>query len=262
MKVAVLGSTGLVGKNVLKILARLEQVVRVYCPVRTVPQLSDVGILQGASKFDFEELDFEQITEPHAADAAGDDAASESSAGVARNSIAKVRAGFLGCDAVICCLGTTHRLAGSKAAFERVDLRLPLALAAVAKSQGVKHFLCISAMGANTKSPYHYNRVKGMLEEGLTMMGFECLTLVRPSLLLGRHKDRRFGEGLLQKAFGRHPEWIPARIRPVYAETVAAHLAASLLTPPVNVKCAADGVVGKRIIYNRILAETRADELL
>lgn len=239
MKVAVLGSTGLIGKNVLKLLARLPQVVRVFCPVRNIPDLKDLGILDGSFKLDFKQVDFEQDNEA-------------------------LRlffyAGFTGCDAVVCCLGTTRKLAGSKAAQEKVDLRLPLMLAAIAKKAGVKNFLCVSAMGADSQSPYFYNRLKGQLEEGLDMIGFETLTLVRPSLLLGKHKDRRFGEELLQKTIGAHPEWIPAFIRPVHAETVAAHLVTSILKPPTDHVCATDGKIGKRIIYNRVLAQTKVDD--
>lgn len=234
MKVALLGSTGLVGKNVLKLLARLDQLQRIYCPVRTVPQFSELGISEGSSKVDFEQINFE--------------------------SHEKLRAGFLGCDAVICCIGTTLKKAGSKAAQEKIDLRLPLSLAAIAKKEGVKHFLCVSAQGANSASPFFYNRLKGMLEEGLTMMGFESLTLVRPSLLLGKHKEPRFGEDLMQKVFGRHPEFLPSFFRPVHAETVAAHLVASLLKPPKD-RVGPDGVKGRRIIYNRVLAKTKVDEL-
>ena len=170
-------------------------------------------------------------------------------------------AGFVGCNAVVCCLGTTRKQAGSKAAQEKIDLRLPLKLSAIAKKAGVKNFLCVSAMGADSHSPYFYNRLKGQLEEGLDMIGFETLTLVRPSLLLGKHKDRRFGEELLQKTIGAHPEWIPAYVRPVHAETVAAHLVTSVLKPPTDHVCASDGTKGKRIIYNRVLANTKIDDL-
>lgn len=239
MKVAVLGSTGLIGKNVLKLLARLPQVVRVFCPVRNIPDLKDLGILEGSFKLDFKQVNFEQD-----------------------NDALRLffYAGFTGCDAVVCCLGTTRKLAGSKAAQEKVDLRLPLMLAAIAKKAGVKNFLCVSAMGADSQSPYFYNHLKGQLEEGLDMIGFETLTLVRPSLLLGKHKDRRFGEELLQKTIGAHPEWIPAFIRPVHAETVAAHLVTSILKPPTDHVCATDGKIGKRIIYNRVLAQTKVDD--
>lgn len=246
MKVAVLGSTGLIGKNVLKLLARLDEIVRVYCPIRQTPAeasawLGSEGVLQGTSKFDFEQIDFENVT------------SGETSL--------KLKAGFLGCDAVICCLGTTIKQAGSKAAQERIDTRLPLTLAAMAKKAGVRNFLCVSAQGADAHSPFFYNRLKGMLEEGLTMMNFDSLTLARPSLLLGKHKDKRFGEELLQKTLGRHPEWIPSFFRPVHAETVAAHLVTSLLKPPTDHVCVSDGVKGKRIIYNRVLAKTKVEEL-
>ena len=227
MKVAVLGSTGLVGKNVLKLLARLPQVVRVFCPVRNVPDLNDLGILEGASKLDFKQVDFEQ-----------DDDAMR----------LFFYAGFVGCDAVVCCLGTTRKQAGSKAAQEKIDLRLPLKLSAIAKKAGVKNFLCVSAMGADSHSPYFYNRLKGQLEEGLDMIGFETLTLVRPSLLLGKHKDRRFGEELLQKTIGAHPEWIPAYVRPVHAETVAAHLVTSALKRCTGDACASGFGNAMRII--------------
>ncbi len=233
MKVALFGSTGLIGKNVLKLLVCLDQVERVYCPVRSVPAPSETGILEGAAKVDFEVVDFDQVE--------------------------TLREKFAGLDAAICCLGTTIKQAGSKPAQEKIDVRLPLSLAAVAKKAGVRHFLCVSAQGANSHSPFFYNRLKGMLEEGLTMIGFEALTLVRPSLLLGKHKDKRFGEELMQKIFGKHLAILPARIRPVFAESVAAHLVASMLKPPFEHVCASDGVKGKRIIYNRILAQAPVD---
>ena len=235
MKVALFGSTGLIGKNVLKLLVRLDQVERVYCPVRRVPEPAETGILEGAAKIDFEVVDFEHVD--------------------------TLREKFAGLDAAICCLGTTIKQAGSKPAQEKIDVRLPLSLAAVAKKAGVRHFLCVSAQGANSHSPFFYNRLKGMLEEGLTMMNFEALTLVRPSLLLGKHKDKRFGEELMQKIFVKHLAILPARIRPVFAEAVAAHLVASMLKPPFDHVCATDGTKGKRIIYNRVLSSTNAEEL-
>jgi len=247
MKVAVLGSSGLIGKNVLKLLVRLDQVVRVYCPVRKLPgqgspDLAAMGILEGSSKLDFEVVDFSTL-------------------GAEGEGHQKVLAGFLGCDAVVCCLGTTKKQAGSKAEQERVDTRLPLMLAAIAKKAGVKNFLCVSAMGADSHSPFFYNRLKGNLEDGLTMMNFETLTLVRPSLLLGQHNDKRLGEELLQKFFGRNAMLVPSFFRPVHAETVAAHLVTSILKPPKDHINVTDGVKGKRIIYNRVLAKTKVDQL-
>ena len=138
MKVAVLGSTGLVGKNVLKLLARLPQVVRVFCPVRSIPDLKDLGILEGAFKIDFKQVDFEQD-----------------------NDAMRLffYAGFTGCDAVVCCLGTTRKQAGGKAAQEKIDLRLPLKLAAIAKKAGVKW------LPSEFKKRYGENRSLALCEQ-------------------------------------------------------------------------------------------------
>lgn len=237
MKVAVLGSSGLIGGKLLNLLVRLDQVVRIYCPVRTIPA-------ENPKKVDFEQVNFENLGNPETEDSR------------------KLLAGFLGCQAVVCCLGTTKKIAGSKAAQEKVDIRLPLTLAAIAKKAGVKNFLCVSAMGADSHSPFFYNRLKGMLEDGLTMLNFETLTIVRPSLLLGKHRDKRLGEDLMQKFFGGWRSMlVPSFFRPVFAETVAAHLATSILRPPVDHVCVTDGVKGKRIIYNRVLAKTKVDQL-
>ena len=40
MKVALLGSTGLIGKSVAQLLSRLDDVESVFCPVRSVPDLN------------------------------------------------------------------------------------------------------------------------------------------------------------------------------------------------------------------------------
>src|SRR5688572_5332549 len=70
----------------------------------------------------------------------------------------------ISCDDVFCCMGSTMRNAGSKAAFMRIDHDIPLQLAMQTKAAGAKQFVLISAMGSNPKSAIFYNRVKGILE--------------------------------------------------------------------------------------------------
>ena len=55
---------------------------------------------------------------------------------------------FDGIDDFFCCLGTTMKKAGSKEAFEQVDLKAPVRMGKYAKQHGVNHMLIISAMGA------------------------------------------------------------------------------------------------------------------
>jgi uncharacterized protein YbjT (DUF2867 family) len=97
-------------------------------------------------------------------------------------------------DDVYCCLGTTIKIAKTKEAFEKVDLHYPLKIGALQKRAGSKQFLVVSAMGANAKSAIFYSRTKGLMEEGLTKIGFESLYIFRPSFIVGDRKVERIGE--------------------------------------------------------------------
>lgn len=97
-------------------------------------------------------------------------------------------------DDVYCALGTTIAVAGSRQAFKHVDLDLPLEVARVAKRHGATRYAVVSAQGASLRSPFFYNRVKGELENGLKVFGFEHLIIARPSLLLGDRESFRLGE--------------------------------------------------------------------
>lgn len=120
-------------------------------------------------------------------------------------------------DTVVCALGTTRRQAGSAAAFRRVDFDAVVALARVARGEGARHFLLVSATGARARSPFLYSRVKGEVEAAVGALGYPCLTIARPSLLLGPRRDFRLGE-----AIARRLAWAaPARLRPIHADTVA-----------------------------------------
>ncbi len=127
-------------------------------------------------------------------------------------------------DAVLCALGTTIKKAGSQEAFRKVDFEFPLRAATLAHGQGTKHFLLVSALGANARSSVFYNRVKGETEEAVMKIPFHRITIVRPSLLLGERKEFRLGERIAQL----FTPFIPAPYTPVHARTVAARLIASL----------------------------------
>src|SRR4051812_20296261 len=64
-------------------------------------------------------------------------------------------------DDIFCCLGTTIKKAGSQDAFRKVDLEYPLKIASLAKINGAEKYLIVSSMGADSKSVFFYNRVKG-----------------------------------------------------------------------------------------------------
>lgn len=97
---------------------------------------------------------------------------------------------------IYCCLGTTRKKAGTREAFEKVDVEYPVQLAAMAKNRGIHHMIVISAMGANEKSLAYYNRVKGKMEKQLEAIDLPQLSIVRPSLLVGDRGEFRLGEKL------------------------------------------------------------------
>ena len=111
----------------------------------------------------------------------------------------KLRAQLTADDAY-CCLGTTLRAAGSKAAFERVDYHMVVDFARAAHAAGAKRFFLVSSLSANPRSPIFYSRVKGRTEQSLGEVGFETVHILRPSLLLGeRGQEQRTGEEIAQK---------------------------------------------------------------
>lgn len=131
----------------------------------------------------------------------------------------------LAVDDVYCCLGTTLRRAGSRAAFERVDYHMVVDLARAVHAAGAQRFLVVSAVGASARSPAFYSRVKAQMEQAVAEVPFTAVHVVRPSLLLGERAERRPAERLSQQLspllapFLRGPL---AKYRPVRAEDVAA----------------------------------------
>ena len=124
-------------------------------------------------------------------------------------------------DAVFCCLGTTLRVAGSRAAFRRVDHDHVLACARAARAAGAGHFLLVSAIGADARSRVFYSRVKGETEADVCALGYPSVTLVRPSFLAGERAEWRPGERLAIAVLSPLSFLVPARYRPVADIAVA-----------------------------------------
>ncbi|MBO0959737.1 oxidoreductase [Neobacillus sp. MM2021_6] len=118
---------------------------------------------------------------------------------------------------VFCCLGTTIKKAKSKEAFRKVDYDYPVAAANLARKGGAEKYLIVSAMGADSQSRFFYNRVKGDVETSLKSVNLRSLHIFRPSLLLGKRKEFRFGEKLAAKASGIFNTIMVGPLRPYKA---------------------------------------------
>lgn len=180
--VLITGATGLVGGHLLNLLRRASQVESIVAPTRH--PLEDVF----------------GIDNPHYPDLSA--------------ALAQIDSPI---DTVFCCLGTTIRDAGSKAAFTHVDYDLVLETAQTGLRLGAKQMLVVSAMGANAHSPFFYNRVKGEMESALIEQGWPRLTIVRPSMLLGERRAPRLNERLLAPLFSL----LPGNWKSIAAQDVA-----------------------------------------
>lgn len=143
--------------------------------------------------------------------------------------------GLPAADWAFCCLGTTIKAAGSQSAFRAVDFDAVLAFARAAKVAGVQRLAVVSALGADAGSTVFYNRVKGETEDALRALALPRLVLARPSLLLGDRaalgQATRPGEALAQRLTPWLGALLPARLRPIRADAVAAALLAALAAP-------------------------------
>lgn len=136
-------------------------------------------------------------------------------------------------DEVYLALGTTIKIAGSRARFRAVDFDANLAVARAALAAGATRVGLVSAMGADRSSPVFYNRVKGELEEALGRLPLAGLVIARPSLLVGDRdalgqpprRGEQWGDAI-GRLFGF---LIPRNYKPVSATAVARAL---LLTVP------------------------------
>lgn len=141
-------------------------------------------------------------------------------------------------DIVFCCLGTTIKKAGSRINFELVDFDIPLKIAQHYHQLGAHTFVLQSSVGADEHSQNFYLQVKGKLEHALQEIGFKRLIIVRPSLLLGKRQEFRFGEKigrLLAPIFNVFMQGKLSKYKAIKAEEVAKSMIKAVKTLPDGV---------------------------
>lgn len=131
---------------------------------------------------------------------------------------------------VYLALGTTIKVAGSREAFRAVDFDASLAVARAALAAGAKRAGLVSAIGASARSGTFYGRVKGEIEDALSVLAFDGLVIARPSLLAGDRESLgqpvRRGEAMALAASRLLGPLVPRGYRPVRAADVAQALLA------------------------------------
>ena len=187
MKALIIGATGATGKDLLTQLLANDTYSEVHCFVRKPLTLTH-------PKLHAHVVDFET---PEA------------------------WADLLRGDVAFSCLGTTLAVAGSKEAQWRVDYDYQYNFAEHCRNNGVPTFVLVSVAGAKAQSKLFYNRMKGQLEDAVKALGFSCLLIFQPSVLIRSNSDRS-GENFTVKAFRfLNKLGILKRYRPMPTEVLA-----------------------------------------
>lgn len=196
-KILILGGTGFVGRHVC------EKLVEAQCRVTVVTR-------RRSNAQHLLMLPMVDVIETPAHDSA---------------SLAGLLAGH---DAVVNLIAILH---GSEAAFEKVHVQLPLALARACEASGVRRIVHISALGASLDSTSMYQRSKARGEAVLRGAGLD-LTVLRPSVIFGAEDKFLNTFARLQQLFPVIPlAGSQARFQPVWVEDVARAVVHCLQTP-------------------------------
>ena len=209
------GATGLVGAELLKLLLADPRYASVHCVGRRASAVKHAKL--SAHVFDL-------------ADA----------------SLAKQFAALPAFNDVYCALGTTIKVAGSQAAFKAIDLDAVVAVAkAAVQCNSAKCLGVVSAMGADATSSVFYNRIKGEMEAAVAQLGFESVSIARPSMLAGDRdalkQASRPGEQIGLKLMAAVNFLIPANYKAIEAADVARALHRMVTEGHAGVRVALSG---------------------
>lgn len=210
------GATGLVGRALLSMLLASTRYRSVHVLLRRMPP--DV---KASAKLEIHHVDFGRL--PDALPMADD---------------------------VFIALGTTIKVAGSEAAFRRVDFDYVVNTARAGRAAGARRLAVVSAVGADAKSRIFYNRVKGEMQDAIAHLGYESVVIAQPSFLLGDRvalgQPPRSAEIWAARLLGPLGWIMPKGVRPIPARAVASALLAAILDGKAGVHVLKSGAMRAR----------------
>jgi uncharacterized protein YbjT (DUF2867 family) len=104
-------------------------------------------------------------------------------------------------DIIYSCLGTTKSETPNSSLYRQIDLEYPLNLAKLGQKNGVAQFHIISSLGADAGSSNSYLKLKGELEQELKKLSISSLHIYQPSFLIGERKKDRLADKIMKPVF-------------------------------------------------------------
>tara|TARA_B100001121_G_scaffold11842_1_gene10038 strand:- start:114 stop:797 length:684 start_codon:yes stop_codon:yes gene_type:complete len=138
---------------------------------------------------------------------------------------------------VFVAIGTTlSKVKGNKEKYRRIDFGITKDIADSCKELGIDKLILVSSSGANLKSKSFYLNLKGSIEKYVTDLNLKSVSILRPSLLLGKRNEKRFVEKLAQFVIPKISFFMPSKYKAIKAETVAKAMLQLSITESKGVK--------------------------
>jgi uncharacterized protein YbjT (DUF2867 family) len=164
MKITIIGGTGLIGKQVIKLACQDDFFTQINAIVRSPLPHKDPKINELVINFDDLSHQLKDLK----------------------------------AQVLICTLGTTRKVTPDKKAYRKIDLEYTLSAAETALKNGCEQIHLISSIGANEKSIVFYPALKGEIERLITQLPFKSTFIYRPSVLMGKRDSTRIMEYITQ----------------------------------------------------------------
>ena len=204
IEVAVFGATGLIGRELVECLNQFSEFKKINLVLRSPLKIND-------GKVKIHKIDLFKKSEIF-------------------NSIKTSKVVFI-------TIGTTmSRVKGDKKIYKRIDFGITKDIADSCKELGVEKLILVSSSGADLKSKSFYLNLKGKIEKYVTDINLKSIYILRPSLLLGKRSEKRFGEKLAQIIMPRISFLMPSKYKPIEAKSVARAMAQLSKTETKGVK--------------------------
>ena len=127
-----------------------------------------------------------------------------------------------GSDVVLAAIGTTQsKVRFNKKKYREIDFDIISNAVKACKEKKVKHFSFVSSAGADINNKSFYLKLKGEIEKEVESKQLNSSTVYRPSLLLGKRKENRFGEKVAQIIIPLISFLFPDNYKPIKASDVA-----------------------------------------
>lgn len=188
LKAIVIGATGMVGTELIKLLIKDDSYSEIISLVRRNGSVKDSKLIEKV-------IDFEQP---------------------------ETWKNLVKGDVLFSTLGTTIAQSKTKEAQFNVDYTYQFNVAEIAALNGVTNYVLVSSAGANSNSKAFYMNMKGKLDDAVLSLPFEFISILRPGQLAGERIKKRFGEEFaLSMMYGLNKLGLFKKYKPIQANDLA-----------------------------------------